>query len=324
MAPIKSFAKAAFAVQSPLLQKLSTTSSTTSTIHPSLLDIPSPITDLANPLSTSASYSLERMCELFKATPVDNLLLTTSSGERGVILRNSVKQNEVILSIPLESCFRDDEPPHWYERRYGDDGMLNEGVASGGMLNGIAVEELYSDAEGEEHDITDYERYNPSAWASRLAASLLDFELIGGREEDGSDIDGDDDDLKSGRKMWQSLLPNKDILRSSLPVHWGEAVLSTSKCTALELAVDSAYFARANAVMNLAEELRRGLNGDHDWGEGARTLEGNGVLGIALDMEALQRKCHDALDIVSFVLFVSSFLHLQQQCLMFIIMCAQF
>ena len=44
-----------------------------------------------------------------------------------------------------------------------------------------------------------------------------------------------------------------------LPVHWGEEVLLTSKCTALEIVVDSAYFARAGAVMDLAEELRGAL-----------------------------------------------------------------
>jgi hypothetical protein len=103
-----------------------------------------------------------------------------------------------------------------------------------------------------------------------------------------------DEYLKLGREMWSSLLPPKDILRASLPVHWGEEVLGTSKCTALELAVDSAYFARAGAVMNLSEELRRATL-DMKKEEGEDYID---VLDILSDMDALQRKCHNALDIV--------------------------
>mmetsp|Transcript_12909 Transcript_12909/g.28058 ORF Transcript_12909/g.28058 Transcript_12909/m.28058 type:complete len:451 (+) Transcript_12909:750-2102(+) len=212
------------------------------------------------------------MCKLLKAEPVDNLYLSTG-GERGVCLNKSVKRGDAILSIPISSCFRDDEPPRWYEQRASS----HDEVEGGGDAN--------------ENDITDYEKYNPSAWASRLAASVLDMELNQG----GVGGEAVDRDLKLGREIWQSMLPDKDILHASLPVHWGEEVLATSKCTALELAVDSAYFARASAVTNLSEELNQALDSKDGEGDDIIMTEEMDIVG---DMETLQRKCHDALDIV--------------------------
>jgi len=262
MAPIKSFAgkfaKAAFAVSAP-----NSSAKRATTI--SAGDI--------------SSLCLEKMCKLFKAAPADNLYLS-AGGERGVRLRKSVEKGDPVLSIPIESCFRDDEPPGWYERP-GDDGSNSD-----------------------EHDITDYERYNPSGWASRLAASMLDLEIIDNGNKKNQGGEGEimeiiDDDLKLGREIWQSMLPDKDILRASLPVHWGEEVLATSKCTALEMAVDSSYFARAGAVMDLSEELKNAV--DCKDGDDEEIMErkcNDEALDIAMDMEPLQRKCHDALDIV--------------------------
>ena len=198
------------------------------------------------------------MCGLFKAEPVDNLFLTSNNGERGVCVHKSVKKGDVVISIPLSSCFRDDEPPRWYEHYLADDEVTDD----------------------YEHDITDYERY--SGWASRLAASVLDLRF----NNSGGDIQkNNDDDLKRGREMWQSMLPDEDILRASLPVHWGEAILSSTKCTALELAIDSAYFARASAVMTLGSDLKQVLQDGNDDQE-------------AIDSIDLERKCHNALDVV--------------------------
>ena len=205
--------------------------------------------------------SLAEMCHLFKASPVDLLYLSSrpDGGERGVCAYRPVAKGDVILSIPISSCFRDDEPPKWFQ---GDD----DG--------------------GDEHDITDYERYNPSAWASRLAASILDMELNNHSKNDGEDNKMDanvSDSLDAGKKMWQSMLPDCNILRSSLPVHWSEEVLSNSKCTALDLAVDSAYFARATSVIQLGNELSQVELTD----------------GGEMNDKVLQQKCHDALDVVS-------------------------
>jgi hypothetical protein len=271
------------------------------------------------------------MCQLFKVEQGDNLYLSNMQNDdddddnngganryycyRGVHIKSAVKEGDVILSVPISSCFRDDEPPGWFQQQQ----LLRDDDTHGSDENNsnIIDEELH---------ITDYERYNPSAWSSRLAASILDMDLylekkkmktmtrmtttttttttVGGGVV--SDYDDDDDmDLMLGREIWRSFLPDKDILRASLPVHWGEDVLATAKCTALELAVDSAYFARANAVSNLSEELWEAmlvLNYNSIEGEKIM-LESrrwnNDVLDIVLDMETLQQKCHYALDIVS-------------------------
>jgi hypothetical protein len=237
MAPLQKFVKAAFTATAPNYQATSKTSSLLSTG----LDV--------------ASVSLKEMCGLFKAEPADNLYLS-SNGERGVCVYKPVKRGDVVLSIPISSCFRDDEPPRWYEHLADDE------------------------ATEDEHDITDYERYSPSGWASRLAASILDLELNNSEGEVHNE-----NDLKKGREMWQSMLPDEDILRASLPVHWPEEIVGSTKCTALELAIDSAYFARATAVMTLTDELKQVLEDNKD--------EKEALAGVDLE-----RKCHDALDIV--------------------------
>lgn len=260
MAPIKTFAgkfaKAAFTIASPR---------TAHTNHPS---------ETLNPGDVS-TFCLEKMCTLFNIEPMNNLYLSTQVGERGVCLKNPVKQGDTILSIPISSCFCDDEPPSWYEQRAAEELMAESG-------------------EGIEDN---NERYNPSAWATRLAASVLDMELHNQEDSSKGDDNPSNNDLKRGREIWQAMLPEKDILRASLPVHWSEDVLSTSKCTALELAVDSAYFARANAVLDLSEEFKQALDDPDGWS----MMTDRDALDVVLDMDTLQRKCHDALDIVSTV-----------------------
>ena len=252
MAPIKTyignFAQVAFTVTAPK----SNNNGLSSSSHEQKTTI--------NPAGDVSSFS--KMCKLFHVEPANNLYLSTS-GERGVCLNKAVKDGEPILSIPISSCFRDDEPPSWYQINYRD----GEDVSG--------------------------ERYNPSGWATRLAASVLDMELNQGRGDISEE--GNNEELKLGREIWQSMLPNEELLRASLPVHWKEEVLATSKCTALELAVDSAYFGRANAVMDLSEELKKAI----DIPEGWSMMNDEDVNDVILDMDALQRKCHDALDIVS-------------------------
>ncbi len=223
-------------------------------------------------------------------------------------MKSPVKEGEIILSIPISSCFRDDEPPGWFHggdnNNSNNNNNLSSSSSSGG--DGSNNNNIY-----EELHITDYERYNPSAWSSRLAASLLDMELCQDNTKLSASetLSDEDKDVMLGREIWRSTLPDKDILRASLPVHWDEDVLATAKCTALELAVDSAYFARANAVSNLSEELWGALVNNNSKGETEMLLERkcNDVLDIALDMETLQRKCHDALDIVSAIIIAPAF-----------------
>ena len=247
MAPFKSFAKVAFTITAPKAS-----------------------TNIDDPSKEYGSLCLQKMCKLFNITPNNNLYLSNNNknGERGVCISNSIKEGEAILSIPISSCFRDDEPPNWYNN------------------NKLGEENEEVDAVGE--------RYNPSSWSTRLAASVLDMELNQGRDSRSTtDKLDENEELKLGREIWSSMLPQNDVLRASLPVHWDEDVLSTSKCTALELAVDSAYFARANSVMDLSEELKAALDV-----EGWSMMNNDDVKDVLLDMDALQRKCHDALDIV--------------------------
>jgi hypothetical protein len=102
----------------------------------------------------------------------------------------------------------------------------------------------------------------PNAWASRLAAALIDKQL----------------NLSSPTKsmdVWLQLLPEPKFLRASLPIHWDEQLLSKAKCTALELAVDSALFSRADAITDLTMALQ-----DNE------------------DVENIKELCDNALDLV--------------------------
>jgi hypothetical protein len=192
----------------------------------------------------SAIQSLSDLCNLFDITPSNHLYLSTSPFERGVFVNVPVSKGDIILSIPITNCFRDDQPPDWFEHFTEDD------------------------------DVTDYERYDPSAWAIRLAASLIDMDLD--RDKDVSA------NVKRGRTIWKSLLPDKDMLRASLPVHWNEELLASAKCTELEVAVDNAFFSRGNAVMAIADKLGLFL----------KETTGN------FDEEQLKFMCEDALDMV--------------------------
>lgn len=241
------------------------------------------------------------MCQLFNVEPGDNIYVSTMHDDgksnnfnRGVHVNKALKEGDVILSIPISSCFRDDEPPGWFHQQdqSRDDNSFLSSSSNNNNNNNVNFDE--------ELHITDYERYNPSAWSARLAASILDMELHQEKMmrmsvKVVSDVDRD---LVLGREMWRSTLPDKDMLRASLPVHWDEDILATAKCTALELAVDSAYFARANAVSTLSEDLWEALMTSKE-DETILERRCDDVLDIALDMETLQRKCHDALDIVS-------------------------
>jgi hypothetical protein len=109
--------------------------------------------------------------------------------------------------------------------------------------------------------------YNSDEWATRLAASLLDLQLTRNAGE--------------GQAIWLSLLPDSEYLRASLPVHWPEETVESARSTSLELAVDSAYFGRAEAVEDLVSALR--LN--------------SGLVG-GLDDDEIRRLCHNALDVV--------------------------
>ncbi|CAB9528361.1 expressed unknown protein [Seminavis robusta] len=174
---------------------------------------------------------------------------TPDDGVRGVYLNHPVEQGDLILKIPLSSCLRDDKPPDWWTRM---------------------KQEQQEDTDGDDEDM-EYSYNNPSdEWAARLAASVLDLQL---RKEDT-----EQQSILEGKQMWLSFLPDGNYLRASLPIHWSEPVLHSARCTALELAVDSAYFARAEAIQQLMQGLQS--------------------LDLGKDNSELERMCQDALDVV--------------------------
>mmetsp|Transcript_5586 Transcript_5586/g.16205 ORF Transcript_5586/g.16205 Transcript_5586/m.16205 type:complete len:540 (-) Transcript_5586:278-1897(-) len=194
--------------------------------------------------------SLERLCELLGASPSDLLYLATAEdGERGVYVKQKAKKDDIILRIPISSCLRDDAPPHWFQPNE-DDFSSNEDNFEG-----------YANA------------YDPSEWATRLGATLLEVRL---RDDDTGDLSK----LHEGLSLWIAMLPDKDFLRASLPVHWDEETINAAKCTALELAVDTAYFTRAETVADISSRLR----------ESAEEK--------VKDDDSLEEICHDVLDIV--------------------------
>ena len=101
----------------------------------------------------------------------------------------------------------------------------------------------------------------PSQWATRLAALVLDHPP----------------------SIWVDMLPDPEQLRSSLPIHWSDDVILSAQCTALELAVDSAYFSRAQAVADLMNGLLLLKETDMD--------DDSAV-------QQMKQQCEDALDIV--------------------------
>ena len=87
-----------------------------------------------------------------------------------------------------------------------------------------------------------------SDWAARLAASMLDIRLHG--------TSSFSTEVGEGLSLWLSMLPDECLLRASLPVHWSEETLANAKCTALEVAAGSSYFAREEAVSDIVSQLQ--------------------------------------------------------------------
>ena len=196
-----------------------------------LFIVPSAVTAFSA-VSHSITSHIQYLSDAFGAEPSGLISLKSNNCERGVYLNQNIFKDEIILKLPLTSCLRDDEPPQWYKTRCtGDD---------------------------------ENQHYNPSKWATRLAAVLIDAQM---RTESKTQYE-------HAMKEWLSMMPDRDLLRSSLPIHWSEEDVESAKCSSLELAVDTAYFARADAV----GKLMSCLEGFH--------------------VENLERVCNDALDLI--------------------------
>ena len=132
----------------------------------------------------------------------------------------------------------------------------------------------------------DHVTNDPHRWATRLAASWIDLHLT--QKQLDNHESPEDGPLSRGHALWCSLLPDPEYLRASLPVHWPETTLLTARSTALELAVDSAFFARAEAV----DDLIRGMQRSHHYAD--LSAEGDEV-GTHRQLNEL---AHHALDLV--------------------------
>ncbi len=248
----KTFSRQPFCSQ-PHNSEIRQRSALCSVLSPMVSSLPTTSFQNNNPLGPSKISLLgsswtgqDEFAQLFHhlgATPNGLLRLeATEDGMRGLYLNRDVKRGESILMVPLASCLCDNMPPTWLTAE--DDEYLISNSNSG----------CYD---------------NPSSWATRLAASLLDLQLRG-------------ENSSMGQRVWLSLLPDKNLLRASLPVHWDCHTLQAAHCTALELAVDSAYFARAQAVSELLAGLQ---NSESLWKN-------------FMTSHDLERLCHDALDVV--------------------------
>jgi len=165
---------------------------------------------------------LSKLFRLLQAEPQGLLHFENEddSGVRGMYTNRSVQSGEVVLKLPLDSCVTDDQTPSW---------------------------------------LPDEVKNDPHRWATRLAASWIDLHLKDKQfGSDGVSSDSSQNERsREGHKVWSSLLPDPEYLRASLPVHWPETTILNARSTALELAVDSAFFARAEAVNDLIRGIQR-------------------------------------------------------------------
>ena len=178
--------------------------------------------------------SLESLCTLLQAKPAGLLYLATEDGERGVYVNEAVGEDDVIIRIPLSSCIRDDCPPEWYQE------AIQQNVRDDGDVDNV---------EDNPH------HYNPSQWATRLAASLLSAQMNLSDDESSAMVSP----IKEGQRTWLSMMPDERNLHASLPIHWSENIVSSAKCTALELSIDASFFARAEAIADLKAALKEDL-----------------------------------------------------------------
>lgn len=249
---------AAFAVSSSSSSSLRRPQSRTSNLEtPSLLTFSSTVVDLAE------------MCRVFgivgprgslESSINSCLCLTISSSNdsrRGLYYFGlpTIQQGDVILSIPLTSCLRDDNPPSWYY----------------GTANYDA--DRFDDIIEEEED-------SSTAWFTRLGAQVLDI-LI--------DPSATTSPSSCCWEMWHNSLPNSNILRSTLPVHWSSTAIAHTQCTDIDIMVDAQYFVREAAISRLIKKR---------YNPAVTAEEEEDDDGVIKQQQLLTRKCHDALDIV--------------------------
>mmetsp|Transcript_16996 Transcript_16996/g.25726 ORF Transcript_16996/g.25726 Transcript_16996/m.25726 type:complete len:413 (-) Transcript_16996:1013-2251(-) len=138
--------------------------------------------------------------------------LETKNVIRGVYLKEDVREGDMILSVPLEFCLCDDSPPKWFPEPKQQEENDDE-------LSYIKVQD----------------------WVTRLTAGLVDLRL---------QLTNESNKVSPLQKAWLDLLPTD--LNQILPIHWDDpSILTSTNCRPLELAVDSAYFAREHIIETL-------------------------------------------------------------------------
>ena len=155
----------------------------------------------------------------------------------------------------------------------------NRSIESGEVVLKVPVESCLIDDETPSW-LDDFVKDDPDRWATRLAASWMDTYL-----RDKMD-NTEPSQLQQGHQLWCSLLPDAEFLRASLPVHWPETTVSDARSTALELAVDSAFFTRAEAVLDLVQGLQNSPYVEHfrEDTEAATNKKMNDLAHNALDL----------------------------------------
>jgi hypothetical protein len=271
-------------------------------LHYPSSDPPSSPQPTTTPPSPLLQDSFHELCQLLHVENKNAIRLDhdkITDGVRGVYLNHPIQQGDIILSIPLTSCLVDTDPPRW-------------------MLDMAVRDDDDDDGDGDDVD-EEMSRYeNPSDWATRLAASVLDLQLLLQQQQQEQKKLHEQLPSKQettttltttatkagraihpGHALWLSILPPPESLEACLPIHWSDDVLSSTKCTALELVIDSAYFTRAQAMDDLVLALRHyasagGVSGGDDGESTANVLPAH----WDNDDATLRKLCSTALDIV--------------------------
>ena len=162
---------------------------------------------------------LSQLIPLLGGSPSHLLrLFTKPEGYRGVYLNEAVQQGDLLLQIPLSSCLRDDKSPSWLQQPEQVEQIDD---------NSNAVVQI-------------------QGWVTRLAASLLDAQ------------NNINQLPNKGIQEWLRLMPSDTSLRKNLPIYWSDSILQSTGCRELELAVDSAYFARVEPLADLSAAAAAG------------------------------------------------------------------
>jgi len=167
-----------------------------------------------------------KLCNFLKVGPTPGLLrlgINDDTGIRGIYPNSNLKEGDIILSIPLNSCLRDDKPPTWLKIRSDEDD--NDEMAH--------------------------------QWPTRLTASLVDLQLREKTRKEAEGIVNKDKDEEKGKYIWLNMLPDPNLLRASIPMHWSEDTLSSTKSVSLQISVDNVYFTRALAIPDLISSVKK-------------------------------------------------------------------